>query len=38
MNFMNLKNNKKSQHKKMSPKLQQVAEDHQPGDRLKEGK
>ena len=43
MNFTNSKNkknnnkNKKPQHKKMSPKLQQVAEDHQPGDRLKEG-
>ena len=41
MNFMNSKKknknkNKKPQHK-MSPKLQQVAEDHQPGDRLKEG-
>ena len=40
MNFMNSKKknknkNKKPQHK-MSPKLQQVAGGHQPGDRLKE--
>ena len=27
----------RTQYKKMSSKLQQVAEDHQPGDRLKEG-
>jgi hypothetical protein len=33
---MHLKN-KNPQHKKTSPKLQQLAEDHQPGDRLKEG-
>jgi len=35
--FSESEKNKKHQHKKTSPKLQQVAEDHQPGDRLKEG-